>query len=295
MAVFLGYRVRMQRRLTLLVAAFAAVSTARATEVVWTAQGTVDFSFGSVSEVAPMGEPVEIEFSYDDAAERVPVSGLTNVFDRVEYRTDVDLEIVVRVGENTWRGTVASAPAGGSRTLELLDFHIGCPDDCQDAFMVLLTSAEAGEFSSFPGLAGENKAMNLNFRSEGPEGGAAFFLTSDQLSCVAAGVTAITKASGSITDGRGAFNFAIDPKSIRTKLVEDRSLSITSISYENEEVTLTWPTKPGCFYAIQYLDEGGCWQELFGILATSEEASESFFPRGFDIPKTQLYRIALLE
>lgn len=285
----------MQRRLTLLVAAFAAVSPAHATEVVWTAQGTVDFSFGGVSALAPVEESVQIEFSYDDSAERVPVSGLTNVFDRVEYRTAVNLRVAVTIGDNTWEGSVVSGPAGGSRTLELIDFHIGCPDDCKDAFFVLLTSAEEAEFATFPGLSGDNKAMNLTFRAEGPDEGEPFFLTSDQLRCVAAGVEAITKASGSVTDGEEAFSFSIDPKSIRTKRVEDRSLSITSISYENEEVTITWPTKPGCSYAVQYLDEDGCWQELFGIFALEEEASETFFPRGFELPKTQLYRIALFE
>lgn len=263
-------------------------------EIKWTATGTVDLVFGpGLSGVAVVSDPVQVEFSYSDAALREPlaISEFPGLWSHLEYRENVDIDLKVIIGANTWQGILGSGSKGTPRAIEVQDYNVG--PETTDFFKLAVSAGDGGVFPFFPGVAvGASTLLNVEFSDGTDTTAGPDYLGSNRLDCVAQAISRITAAKGSITDGVGeVIRYVIDPASLATEIVGVGTFALTGISFANDEVTLTWPSQPGRFYIIQYLDEFLCWREVISVFAIEAETSETFFPAGVGVAKTQLYRV----
>ena len=274
------------------------ISLAEAATVRWTATGTVTSARGTnLGPLASVDDAVQIEFSYEDGAPEVAITDIPQLgWTEKEYREGVDLRIRITIGANTWEGTIDTGSETAPRTLEVRNTSIGPTDSAStDRFIARTAFADGATFPSFPGVApGNSTKLELEFEDGSETAEGADYLGSALLPCVSQSITRITEATGVVWNGAlDAIRFSIDPASIRTELVGVNVLPITKISVDlaAEEVTITWPTQPGFFYIIQYLDEFLCWREHVSVFALEDETTETFFPAGIPFPTGQLYRI----
>lgn len=276
-----------------------AISGGWAAEVRWTAAGTVNSVNGSgMSAVADPSDPVTITLTYNNEAvrEALAVSEFPGGWSHLEYRVDIQVDLTIMIGENTWRGTLTTGGEGLPRAIEVVDFEVG--PETKDEFRVALSAADGANFPAFVGVAaGAESRLLLNFSDStsvpGDPKEAPNYLGEASLVCVSDGVTRITEARGTIDGGGGeTIGFTIDPGTIRTELVGVQALEITHLSYDPEliEVTIGWTAEIGKRYRIQYLNEFLCWTTLLSVTADQVNEMETFFPSGFE--DREIYRVA---
>jgi len=254
-----------------------------ATEVKWTATGRVQFvRGGDLLQVAAIDDPVSIELSYDNASEGCVIRQFFDLSDQLfwqqeEYYDAIDIDLRIRIGGNTWRGTLVSGSEGPPYSIEIQDVSV--TGDTVDFFKVTVAGEDGGDFPSFPGgaILGANPILRVEFRDESTDrGDPPDYLDSTDLKCVSQSFTRITQASGSISSGTGQLiNFALDPSTIRTQVAEVQAIDLKEVTYDHafEEVLLTWVSTPGKFYIIQYLANDLCWREKSSALADSTETT----------------------
>ena len=253
-----------------------------AAEVKWTATGRVQFVHGAdLLQVAAIDDPVSIELSYDNASEGHVFRQFFDLSDQLfwqqeEYSDAIDIDLRIRIGGNTWRGTLFSGSEGPPYSIEIQDVRV--TGDTVDFFKVTVAGEDGGEFPSFPGgTLGANPSLRVEFRNESTDDGdPPDYLDSTDLKCVSQSFTRITGARGSISSGTGQLiNFALDPSTVRTQLVEVQAIELKKVTYDHEfeEVSLTWTSTPGKFYIIQYLANDLCWREKSSTLADSTETT----------------------
>ena len=253
-----------------------------AAEVKWTATGRVQFVRGTdLLQVAAIDDPVSIELSYDNASEGRVFRQFFDLSDQLfwqqeEYYDAIDIDLRIRIGGNTWRGTLVSGSEGPPYSIEIQDVRV--TGDTVDFFKVTVAGEDGGEFPSFPGgTLGANPSLRVEFRNESTDDGdPPDYLDSTDLKCVSQSFTRITEARGSISSGTGQLiNFALDPSTVRTQLVEVQAIELKKVTYDHEfeEVSLTWASTPGKFYVIQYLANDLCWREKSSTLADSTETT----------------------
>ncbi|NRB26294.1 MAG: hypothetical protein HRU37_01270 [Roseibacillus sp.] len=254
-----------------------------AAEVKWTATGRVQFVHGAdLLQVAAIDDPVSIELSYDNASEGHVFRQFFDLSDQLfwqqeEYYDAIDIDLRIRIGGNTWRGTLVSGSEGPPYSIEIQDVKVA--GDTVDFFKVTVAGEDGGDFPSFPGgvTLGANPSLRVEFRDESTDGGdPPDYLDSTDLKCVSQSFTRITEARGSISSGTGQLiNFTMDPATIRTQLAEVRAIELKKVTYDHEfeEVSLTWASTPGKFYVIQYLANDLCWREKSSTLADSTETT----------------------
>ena len=257
-------------------------SCGSAAEVKWTATGRVQFVRGTdLLQVAAIEDPVSIELSYDNASEGRVFRQFFDLSDQLfwqqeEYYDAIDIDLRIRIGGNTWRGTLVSGSEGPPYSIEIQDVRV--TGDTVDFFKVTVAGEDGGEFPSFPGgTVGANPSLRVEFRNESTDDGdPPDYLHSTDLKCVSQSFTRITEARGSISSGTGQLiNFALDPSTVRTQLVEVQAIELKKVAYDHEfeEVSLTWTSTPGKFYIIQYLANDLCWREKSSTLADSTETT----------------------
>ncbi len=257
-------------------------SCGSAAEVKWTATGRVQFVRGTdLLQVAAIDDPVSIELSYDNASDGRVFSQFFDLSDQLfwqqeEYYDAIDIDLRIRIGGNTWRGTLVSGSEGPPYSIEIQDVRV--TGDTVDFFKVTVAGEDGGEFPSFPGgTVGANPSLRVEFRNESTDDGdPPDYLHSTDLKCVSQSFTRITEARGSISSGTGQLiNFALDPSTVRTQLVEVQAIELKKVAYDHEfeEVSLTWTSTPGKFYIIQYLANDLCWREKSSTLADSTETT----------------------
>ncbi len=267
-------------------------------QIKWTAAGTVGSVAGAeFSALASVSDPVQIEFSYNDGAAREGGSGFPGFWSIGEYRVDVNIDLNLTIGGNTWHGTLDTGMGGGIGAIKVTDFQIGgVPGSpTSDNFLLKVAAGDGGGFPSFPGVpVGALQALELCFSDSSSSAPAPDYLGSDDLTCVAQSASKITEASGEISAGAGKrIQFSIDPATIETEVIGVQRLELRAISYDQGEVTMTWGTVADKLYIVQYLDTSLCWRELFTVVASGSETTETFFPSGF-IP-TELYRVVQFD
>lgn len=257
-------------------------SCGSAAEVKWTATGRVQFVRGTdLLQVAAIDDPVSIELSYDNASDGRVFRQFFDLSDQLfwqqeEYYDAIDIDLRIRIGGNTWRGTLLSGSEGPPYSIEIQDVRV--TGDTVDFFKVTVAGEDGGEFPSFPGgTVGANPSLRVEFRNESTDDGdPPDYLHSTDLKCVSQSFTRITEARGSISSGTGQLiNFALDPSTVRTQLVEVQAIELKKVAYDHEfeEVSLTWTSTPGKFYIIQYLANDLCWREKSSTLADSTETT----------------------
>ena len=257
-------------------------SCGSAAEVKWTATGRVQFVRGTdLLQVAAIDDPVSIELSYDNASDGRVFRQFFDLSDQLfwqqeEYYDAIDIDLKIRIGGNTWRGTLVSGSEGPPYSIEIQDVRV--TGDTVDFFKVTVAGEDGGEFPSFPGgTVGANPSLRVEFRNESTDDGdPPDYLHSTDLKCVSQSFTRITEARGSISSGTGQLiNFALDPSTVRTQLVEVQAIELKKVAYDHEfeEVSLTWTSTPGKFYIIQYLANDLCWREKSSTLADSTETT----------------------
>jgi len=257
-------------------------SCGSAAEVKWTATGRVQFVRGTdLLQVAAIDDPVSIELSYDNASDGRVFRQFFDLSDQLfwqqeEYYDAIDIDLKIRIGGNTWRGTLVSGSEGPPYSIEIQDVRV--TGDTVDFFKVTVAGEDGGEFPSFPGgTVGANPSLRVEFRNESTDDGEPpDYLHSTDLKCVSQSFTRITEARGSISSGTGQLiNFALDPSTVRTQLVEVQAIELKKVAYDHEfeEVSLTWTSTPGKFYIIQYLANDLCWREKSSTLADSTETT----------------------
>jgi len=257
-------------------------SCGSAAEVKWTATGRVQFVRGTdLLQVAAIDDPVSIELSYDNASDGRVFRQFFDLSDQLfwqqeEYYDAIDIDLKIRIGGNTWRGTLVSGSEGPPYSIEIQDVRV--TGDTVDFFKVTVAGEDGGEFPSFPGgTVGANPSLRVEFRNESTDDGEPpDYLHSTDLKCVSQSFTRITEARGSISSGTGQLiNFALDPSTVRTQLGEVQAIELKKVAYDHEfeEVSLTWTSTPGKFYIIQYLANDLCWREKSSTLADSTETT----------------------
>mgnify|MGYP004230182813 CR=1 FL=1 len=266
-------------------------------EVQWTARGSVTLVRGEdFLQIATTGAPVSIELSYDNASEGEIFRQIFDFSDQLfwqqeEYYNQINLNLSITIGNNTWQGILGSGSSGSPYSLEIQDVKLA--GDTADFFRVTVAKEDGGSFPVFPGgdIPGVNPSMRVEFRDESTGGGEApDYLDSTDLACVSQSVTRITEALGFVSNGLGqVIRFTVDPTTIRARLSALEEIELRKVVYDPEfdEVLLTWASIPGKFYIIQYLAEDLCWREKSSTLAVSSETTWSVLP----LRETELYRV----
>ena len=276
-------------------------SVACAGTVKWTASGSVALALG-FQQVVGSGDPVEIEFSYNDQAgghifrQLFRPSDDSLFWQQEEYFDGVEIDFKVTIEGNTWQGTLNSGSGNDApRTIEIQDTRVG--PETKDFFKLAVGADDGGVFPLFPGgAAGDLAKMSVEFSDESTAEEGPDYINTTRLDCVAQSASRITAARGAISNGPGQnIIFTIDPTTISTELVDVGVVPLKKVAFdpEFEEVILTWESIPDRFYTIEYLADDLCWRAFDFIQADAAETEVRVFPIGPVLPKTQLYRVLL--
>ena len=275
----------------------AGSSCGQCAEVQWTATGSVTLVRGEdFLQAAMVGAPVSIELSYDNASEGDIFRQIFDFSDQLfwqqeEYYNQINLNLSIRIGNESWQGTLGSGASGSPYSIEIQDVKLA--GGTADFFRATVAKEDGGSFPVFPGgdIPGANPSMRVEFRDESTEDGEApDYLDSTDLACVSQSVSRITEALGFISNGMGqVIRFTVDPATIRARLSVPEQIELRKVVYDREfdEVLLTWASIPGRFYIIQYLAEDLCWREKSSTLAVSSETTWAVLP----LRETELYRV----
>ena len=266
-------------------------------EIEWTASGGVNFvRGGDFLSIAASGDPVTVELSYNNAGEGEIFRQIFDLNDQLfwqqeEYYSSIDVDLVVRIGEHTWRGILGSGSSGPPYSIEVQDVKVG--GDTADRFTVTVAEDDGGTFPSFPGGLTETDTPRIQIEFSDLSAGvetAPSYLDSTDLTCVSQSITRITAARGFISTGSGdLINFSVDPASIRTRTRNLGFVELREVRYDSvfDEVVLRWGSIPGKFYVIQYLAADLCWREKSSTLAETDETTWTVLPIG----NAELYRV----
>ncbi|MDB4577580.1 hypothetical protein N9090_00210 [bacterium] len=243
-----------------------------ADRVEWVGEGQVTSASGVFgAEGIAENDEVSMKFSYeDDAGFSTPASNPFQT-DR-DFYENVDLEIEVTVGGQTWAGSLASGIDGVEYTIFVRTGQVA------ERFDPLIREVEMAEFSSFPldVEAGDN-TIGMKFR-----GNVAVFLQSG-IEVDSINSREITSATGSITTG-GAANklaFALDLDSIQVRTPSDGPGDavpfVLNVSADETTVILNWQTVLNVSDQLQEgssLDEAD-WTTIETVSGTGDSVTRS--------------------
>jgi hypothetical protein len=227
-----------------------------AAEVSWSARGAVSsVSGGAFSGTGVvMGQPVTIEMVYDS---NTAVNGrsflpIESAFaGRAWFYGQANLEITVKIGENTWTGALPTI-ALGTNVMESVCWDFGGNPDW---FKVTLDSARGGTFPLYPHNGNESvRALVLEFRDDTSP---AELFDIHVLPDSVTNVCAMTSASGSIVAGNSTLAFTIDPSSV---FVSQPRVPV-SIAQVNGGIELSWDSEVGKNYRVEGSGDLRCWSQ----------------------------------
>ena len=215
-------------------------------------QGIADSSTVLLGGFGQAGSPVElIEALIDQGATNLTVvsnnAGEGEIFRQIfdlndqlfwqqeEYYSSIDVDLVVRIGEHTWRGILGSGSSGPPYSIEVQDVKVG--GDTADRFRVTVAEDDGGTFPSFPGGLTETDTPRIQIEFSDLSSGvetAPSYLDSTDLTCVSQSITRITAARGFISTGSGdLINFSVDPASIRTRTRNLGFVELREVRYDS--------------------------------------------------------------
>lgn len=280
-------------------------STALSDRVHWTAKATVTEVTGAgLQALVAADELVEVEFSYDDMGVGVARSGFVPFYQTFDFRENIELEMEVTIGGQSWSGSVSSGVSGTPLTFEITDVEqlFGTFERVSPAL-----SSRFGEvFSSFPGAsATAANEVQLIFEDGVSSFDAVFglaFLPVESppalasISSVLFSPCDFTFGSGEIRAGTEKVAFVID---LATLTIGDGAPGPAptaidvSIAWVAGQVVLSWGAAVDKCYRIQRSSDLQFWSNLIGIVAGSESEMYSFSPVG--APDAQYYRVIQVD
>ena len=227
---------------------FATASLLKASIVVWTATGTVSSATGVY---APNGidpdTPVSIEMKYDDQAGKDQVK-ITVFGDFIllesDFKTAIDLNISVTIGELVWKGSIGTGGASDIRTL-----YMKTSNTTQtDTLAATIHPNDGATIELFPfAVDGQTNQIELNFSSADQS-----FLT-DAISVDSFNVDAAEGASGFFQSGTAnKVSFTLDPSSIEiVNEVIPTPTPILSLERTNDNLEISWESVLDVNYVLQ--------------------------------------------
>jgi hypothetical protein len=237
-------------------AGILAIGNLSASEVKWTARGTVTSVSGAAfsGTGTTAGHAVEIVLVYDsntfvDGRTFLPINGA--LAGRAWFTGAADLGIHVKIGDNTWSGEMPVVPAG-TNVMESVCWDFG---GSPDTFVVTLDSARGGSFPSFPHAGNESvRALKLDFRDETSP---AELFDVHVLPDSVTKVCAMTKASGSVVAGSSTLSFTLDPSTVH---ITQPRVPVTLVK-DGNSIHLSWQSEVGIAYRIEGSSDLRCWSE----------------------------------
>ena len=260
------------------------IVTLSASEVRWTAQGTVSGLTGSALTGTGVvaGDPVEISLTYDSNA-LVNVRSIFSVGEgfagSASFYGTPNLGITVKIRNNVWTGQL---PTIGENDHVI---ESSCRDitGSQDWFRATLDAARGGTFPSFPHTGSETvRALKVEFRDDTAPAELFDVLT---LPTSITNLCAMTSATGSVQAGTSAINFAITPSSVRIS----QPMVPVSIASTGTGIQLSWQTESGQPYRIEGSSNLRCWSTEALETGTGNTLQKTFTP--FATNARRFYRI----
>lgn len=263
----------------------------QAESILWKATGSITSTSGAfVDDALPNDTKVAIRMTYDDRAVQ---DVITETFGRVDsdYRTGIDLKIVVTIGNFAWEGFVQT----GAEPIPYTFFtKLKDPFPTPESIDAVISEPDNGSFNTFPfGLEGGQNSMALNFtgtNSQFLEGGISVGdITLDHLA----------SASGTIKTGPSGneLKFSIAPDSLEILKESDEivppTAPIVDISTTTDNVTLSWQSEFRFRYRIESTTDLSAddWNEVETRNGTGTPIS-----RSYPISNTLLfYRVVAIE
>ena len=210
-----------------------------AESVLWTANGTLGSGSGVLSRTdLPPGSPLELRLTYNDQAIPQFRSGFIDQ-SIIDYRTEIELRIVITSGIYTWEGFVDSAEFTGPTTF-LTTVSPPSERPFLDRLEVNLDSTDNGTFPSFPfRLGNSDAAFQLDLLGQSQS-----FLGSG-ISPNDYDLTQIATFTGAIVTGAGnTLPFTIDPSSMVVIFEADEVIApiapILTLTTTADSATLSW-------------------------------------------------------
>ena len=236
--------------------------SARAETVLWKATGTITEGTGVFfRNDLPPDAPLTIRVTYDDQA--IPQNRVNLVFPgrfEDDYRTGIDLRVIVTAGSYLWEGFVNSAAATGPTTFHTFTYSY----PSAEAIKLTIDSSDGGTFPSFPFRLGDGFA-SLKFDLGGSDN---TFLDSG-IAPLAINLSALSTGTGIISTGVGNdLDFSIDPTSVEILFEADEVIPptapIVSASHTSESISLTWQSDFRYRYRVETTDDlsSQAWTEI---------------------------------
>ncbi|MDB4506815.1 hypothetical protein N9055_01210 [Akkermansiaceae bacterium] len=255
-----------------------------ADRVEWIGEGQVTSASGVFgADGIAVDDEVSMKFSYNDDAGFITTKEVFGETNR-DFYENVELAMMVTIGERTWEGSVTTGVAGFPETIFVSTGFF------KERFDPVLREAELAEFSSFPldTEAGDN-SMRMEFK-----GNDAVFLQSG-IEVDSINPREIIVANGSITTGGTAniLAFALDFDSIQVRTPGDELGEpvpfVLNVSAGETTVNLSWETELNVSYQLQEASglEEADWTTIETISGTGDSVTRS----RVRVEETRFYRL----
>lgn len=246
-----------------------ALATSKAETALWTAQGTVTTATGEF-EGTPLEQAVQIRMTYnDEAVAEAPHRNVLGSVD-IEYRQEIDLNVEIIIGEQSWIGEVNTAPSALPRTLVTEEKGFGTAPEFIE---VILDTSDAATITPSDSAS---DATELLLEFIGSQEFIAGGIKSTQLNA-----EEITSASGSITGTSSAdqLTFTIDPTTIEiVTFVLTPVTPVITTTIENNRLNISWLSSVEFSYRIEQITEleENNWVPIISIDGTDDTLSRTF-------------------
>lgn len=212
-------------------------SLAQGETVLWTATGALTGTTGVfLRDDLPSDTPVTIRITYDDQAIPQNRSSFPSLgASENDYRTNLNLSIVITAGSYQWEGFVGSGSTSTPTT-----FNVRTSNFSAETIEINIDSDDSGEFTQFPfRLAESDASIELDLR------GANSNFLGFGISPSAIDPTILQTASLQISTGIGnALNASLDPSSFTILFESEEPVEpitpIPSIIINSENLSLFW-------------------------------------------------------
>jgi len=245
------------------------LAASKAETALWTAQGTVTTATGEF-EGTPLEQAVQIRMTYnDEAVAETPHRNVLGSVD-IEYRQEIDLNVEIIIGEQSWIGEVNTAPSALPRTLVTEEKGFGTAPEFIE---VILDTSDAATITPSDSAS---DATELLLEFIGSQEFIAGGIKSTQLNA-----EEITSASGSITGTSSAdqLTFTLDPTTV--EIITLLPIPVTppiTVNTEANNFAISWPSSLEFSYRIEQTTtlEDDNWIPVITLNGTGDTLSRTF-------------------
>lgn len=267
----------------------ALCTSIQAETVLWKATGNLTTGTGVFlrQDLSP-DDPVTIRITYDDQAIPQLRGSALGQLDS-DYRTSINLRVILTSGSYTWEGFVESA----ATTIPTTFLTITNTFQSLERVQLDISSADNGTFPNFPFRLGESdSSLFLNFRANSRD-----FLGSG----ISAGdihPAELSSATGKISTGVGNnLTFTIEPTSLEVLFEADETITpiapVLTTSTNSENFILTWQSDFRFRYRVESTSDlsSDTWDEVETRFGT-----DAIITRIYPLTSSALfYRVVALE